>query len=444
MLLVTSALYLISERSDGITSLSISVFLIVCAQPYSVFDISLWLSAFATLGLIFLSTISRHPISKPSALRRILLVLRDSVLASVFAISASFIFSILSFDSFSTLAVPATLLFAPLTDLLIYLGIIGLAIGGVFPMNSLLIRLTETIKLIADVMAEPDFALVSFDFFILKVLGILLAVLFLALVVLVDKKDAKKTVLLIVVVFLALNLSAILCSTAVHRDDGVILTPSEKVDVMLIRSEGESALIASGSGKFTSHFAANSAKEQKMLSVDSLILSSYHMYTVELITDTVTDIRVKTVYLPSPETTDEYVMAEIIAQKLSGISTDLRFYSYEDAVHIGDIAYISVSRMQVEAKKSDDCFVLATDGHLLAYVSTDITDSYIADVTAVIHGCDTLIIGSRQGQITVLPKKASRVHLGYGATPSDKMIEYLDKKGASVSFTDAPTEFNFD
>lgn len=444
MLLITSTLYLISERSDGVTSLTISVFLIVCAQPYSIYDVSLWLSALATLGLIFLSTISRRNESTLSLPRRILHVFRDAILASVFAISASIIVSMLTFDSFSTLSVPATIIFAPLTNVLMYLGLFGLIFGGIIPMNAVLILSTDFIKLLAEVFARPDFALVSFDFTALRVIAILLAVCFFALIVFADRKSAKRIVIVITSIFVLLNVSAIICSTAVKHDDGVVYSSGEYVDVLLVRSDGESALIASGSGKYVSRTAANTAKDAGVLSVDLLILPSYHTYSVELVEDTVSTILVDTVYLPKPETTDEYVMAQIVASKLSGMSADLRFYTYREAVHIGDTAYMSISRMQLASKRSDDCFVLATDGHLFAYVSTDIVNNYLPDVTAVINGCDTLVIGSCCGTVTIMPKNAERVHLGYGSEPSESTKEYLNEKGASVSNTDAPVKFDFD
>ena len=51
MLILSSLLFLLSSAGDSITNLFISITLIIIVQPYSIFDISLWLSAFATVGI---------------------------------------------------------------------------------------------------------------------------------------------------------------------------------------------------------------------------------------------------------------------------------------------------------------------------------------------------------------------------------------------------------
>ena len=98
MLIVTSLLFLLSRKGDTITSLIISVCIILLFQPYSAFDISLWLSAFATLGLVFLSfAFSAFEKKKRPVVIRILLWLLVASLATVFAVSASYLFCLFNF-----------------------------------------------------------------------------------------------------------------------------------------------------------------------------------------------------------------------------------------------------------------------------------------------------------------------------------------------------------
>ena len=57
MLIISAVLFLVCGSKDSVTNLFISVFIIVFIQPYAVFDLSLWLSVFATLGIIVFATI---------------------------------------------------------------------------------------------------------------------------------------------------------------------------------------------------------------------------------------------------------------------------------------------------------------------------------------------------------------------------------------------------
>ena len=57
MLLFTSVLFVLRRPRDHFTNLTASVFLIVLFTPYSCFDLSLWLSAFATIGILVFSHI---------------------------------------------------------------------------------------------------------------------------------------------------------------------------------------------------------------------------------------------------------------------------------------------------------------------------------------------------------------------------------------------------
>ena len=55
LLIINATLFLIAKTKDSFTSLCIAVLILVLIEPYAVFDLSLWLSAFATLGIVSFS-----------------------------------------------------------------------------------------------------------------------------------------------------------------------------------------------------------------------------------------------------------------------------------------------------------------------------------------------------------------------------------------------------
>jgi len=76
MLIISAVLFLLGNTKDSMTSLFVSVSLICIFQPYAIFDLSLWLSAFATLGIVVMSEYQSEKYEKPSFLRWIFTIVR--------------------------------------------------------------------------------------------------------------------------------------------------------------------------------------------------------------------------------------------------------------------------------------------------------------------------------------------------------------------------------
>ena len=117
MLIIATTLFIFVGSRDALTSLSIAVFLIVVFSPNSIYDISLWLSAFATLGLIVFSEYEQGKRDRRARFVRddrpkyvkiifgILNWFKASILSSVFAICATMIITILDFNETSILSI---------------------------------------------------------------------------------------------------------------------------------------------------------------------------------------------------------------------------------------------------------------------------------------------------------------------------------------------------
>lgn len=131
MLICSSLLYLLSRTKDSMTSLFIAVSLIVIVTPYSIFDMSLWLSAFATLGIIVFSELQNGRVMIHPLINWFI----SSILSTFFALGATFIFTALKFNGISMLAPLTTLVFSLLIEIFIYVGIAMLAFGWFVPIK---------------------------------------------------------------------------------------------------------------------------------------------------------------------------------------------------------------------------------------------------------------------------------------------------------------------
>jgi ComEC/Rec2-related protein len=135
MLIITSTLFLISERSDSITSLFISAFLIILVTPYAVYDVSLCLSVLATFGIIpFVEkNINKSSSGFKGKIKEMLKTLLVSMILSVFAIGTTLIITTFQFNTLSLAGIIATLIFSVIPDPFLYLGVLTAIFGNFGP-----------------------------------------------------------------------------------------------------------------------------------------------------------------------------------------------------------------------------------------------------------------------------------------------------------------------
>ena len=441
MMLINSALFLLSERSDGVTSLSVSVFLILLFQPYAAFDISLWLSALATLGLIFLGTVfPTNPSDRP--VKRLIRGALSALLASVFAISTSIIVSLFAFDSFSVLSVPATFLITPLVELLIYLGLFGLAFGGAVPVGKALTDITELIKRITKWMSDSDYALISYEYIPVVILSICLALSVFGFIVFADRKTAKPILLTVCGIFIALNVTGIICSAVTRNDDAIIFSPNGDSNTLVIRSEGEIALIQSRSSPFYAMRPDYVCREMKLTAIDKYIVAGYSAKTEYDLTALLSNIRTTELYLPSPKTEAEADIIRGIYQIAVSGDTKIILYNEMDAIDVGEAGYFQIYASASDITPRLQAFVLAVNGKIVTYVSPDAASNPNSEIKAAIDIADTLIIGGRRypysEPIFLIPESADEVIIGSEYYDTYEMELELKEKGVSVTVTDTP------
>ena len=191
MLIITGILYLLSYSSDSITSLFIAVAIILIFTPHAALDLSLWLSAFATLGVIVFSEYRKTLVNSEenqSFTKRFYTALRDGIVVSVFAFSATFAISVFNFKTFSIISIFSTLIFALLVEVLIYLGLLALAVGWFVNLNAPLIFISDFIKILAECLSDIKFAYVSADSLAATILLYAFSALFFIFLVIETKK----------------------------------------------------------------------------------------------------------------------------------------------------------------------------------------------------------------------------------------------------------------
>ena len=177
MLILASTLFILGYSKDSLTSLSVAAFIICLFNPHAIFDISFRLSALSTLGIIALAEYSF--IVKPMLkLPRMIKYVFMSILASIFAISATIFISTDSFGGFSIFAPVATLIFSIIVEIIMYLGCIMILLGWLLPIGKLLSLLCCVVSYMAEYFSSLEFVYTSSNFKIASIAIIIYSVLF--------------------------------------------------------------------------------------------------------------------------------------------------------------------------------------------------------------------------------------------------------------------------
>ena len=416
--------------------------MIIAFQPYAIFDIALWLSALATLGLLLLSSLLNKRGKKGKLPKRILKGITSASLASIFAISASIVISLLFFDGFSVLALPTTLALSVLTEILIYLSLFTLAFGYILPAGGLLLFMTNLTFNVAEWFSKFDYALIPFDFILTKTISVILAVVFFTFLLFVGKKHRKIAIITITAIFTILNLTGICQSAVVKNNDTIIYTPGESCNVLTVRSNNEYTVIASGGGRNDTFKIIDAAAFDKITKIDRLIIPSYTYYSIDIVSDSVSELLIDIVVLPEPQTTEECDYALYIAQLLSEFDTKLIFINDDEGLEIGEYTFTLHSHSQPGGSVLLNSYSLTGNDTTLFYLSRGCLTNGSNPNIDMLDRSDTIIVGSDKysnvKQIDFSPKSVKTVIFGGKFNLSTETDNYLKEKGASVIYTDTP------
>ena len=446
MLIISGLLFLLSTKADAITSLFISVFIIVAVDPTSVFDLSLWLSAFATLGVIAFAEMTQNcdkPSGKPA---KVLTALKNACLVSVFAFCATFAFTALRFDSFSVISVFTTLIFSFVIQFFIYAGLLVLIIGRLIPIGKLIVVFSDGIIWLAETVSSWKFIYVSMDFFVVKLLIVLLTIFFFAFLVF-DVKNKKHAILTLTTLLLSVFITAEIGTLIVQRSDDAVYTASPSGDTVLLKSDGDVTVIYSG--RAVSRGARDILGciiDTKLTYVDTFVFTSYSHSTIEFTKVIIDGIKVEKILLPTPTTEEELGQAEGLSYLLADYGTYLEFYKPRRYIDIGEYQYCLFDKDDYTYGKSPkNVFEIVIGDTSLVYVSACEYQALSPSGKAILQNAENLIIGTATDRSLDdfnmhLPKINCIYYSTEGAIDASAE-DYYNKKGASTRLVKTPLSF---
>ncbi len=444
MLLIYTLLFLTSYTKDSVTSLAISVAVIIAFSPTSAFDISLWLSASATLGVILFAEMFDNIKKDDKIIIKIGKVILQSILCSVFAIAMSSVFTLLYFDQTSVFSVFATIIFSFLCEVLIHISILVIIFGSFIPLfGQLAILVSDITHALAELFSNIPWAAASTDFVIVRVLTILLIATIVVFLLLDLKKYKKFFYIALSSLLLLLYISCTILGN--KAKSGEQFTYSCESDSMIIRSEGEITVICASYG--SEYDVIDRLYEDRIVYVNKLIYPVYFSSMYANAESLISTYKTDSLYLPNPTNYEERALAEQMANLLSSYGTSLSFYYQDEVIDIGNIKYISFYRTAFQYEKTQLFAYTLKDGDI--YHSFFSKGAFKGDTTAkraLILKSQSIIIGSKgvySTYIDTLAPSATRIIVGHPYKMNDEVKMYYEEKGASIYYTDAPVTIKF-
>ena len=163
MFLFSALPFFLREERDGISSLAAAVAVICLCEPYATRDLSLWLSALATLGiLLFFDGRRRQAESAHAPLSRLLDFILLSLSVTLSATLATLPLTLCAFGKLPLLSLPANLILSPLVQLALYLSLLVTALGNVPVITWITTRLCNLIFTFSRFLADVPNTVLSF------------------------------------------------------------------------------------------------------------------------------------------------------------------------------------------------------------------------------------------------------------------------------------------
>ena len=398
MLAVACGLFLLSSTRDSVTALCVAIFTICIIEPYAIYDIGLWLSVFATLGVIEAGAIvgrdnvmmrSRGDLKKKLAFAAI-----ASLIATLLATGATLFISVNTFASISPMTYITTPLFSLLAEIFIYLGLFMLAFGVILPFGVLMRPLYALIDGLADRFSRHRLACSSTAFSAVKVAAIILSIMLICFVIL-NIKHKRIALCAIALGMMTVFVTAGVLTANARNAESIIYRTDDSTESFIIRSEGEVCAVDISTGSVLSHYdMLDAVQEVGLVELDSAIFTRYSSNLPEKVAGTLDTVWTKVVYIPRPENDKERHLAQSVEDIAAEFDTEVIYYNEAGKITVGEVTLAQKHRVPYGDDTATTIIEIASPDGVIAYIGSGTLN---ADAKAIadelITEADTLILG---------------------------------------------------
>ena len=376
--------WLIRSDNDAVTSLFFALFFLLAISPASVYDIGLWMSVLAVLGIliaqIYIQMI-RESLKRTSAKRKWIGYIMRAISAILVSLAAQ-IFVLLPmwlvFDELSLVALPCGLLLSPFVTLVLFLTPFALLLSWIPPVSLLIGKLLYLICRIALAIASYFSSLegitVSFEHRFFSFFVPLSAFVIALLLVLKFKRKWQIPAAMGAII---LSLAIFLCFLRLPPTDRIyidILRHGES-ELLLFSADEQSAVCDMTNGSRAAlDLIGDNMPHRCSTEISSYVLTHYHSSHTSGLSRLFSSMTVHSLCLPRPQTSEESSVFTVLLSLAEQHSIPVWVYDRGSPLDLG-ILSLNVS----------NATYLDRSVHPLFYVSAEVFDRNLLYISESAH-----------------------------------------------------------
>ena len=382
----------IGEQNDSLTSLFIAIFGILIFRPTAVYDVGMWMSFLATLGILVTAPAVPKIQCKrcPRLLNKLFGFLISLVCITVSATFFTLPVTYIAFGGLSLLSPLANLIFVPLTQIILYLLIMLMVLGGIpllaEPIGAASQALISFACDTAERLSDIKGIYISLRYpFVFWMIVLLIAGVLTVLMIRKAKPVYIFAVFALCVVFYGVGY---LGYTKMEENNSyVYLETDGKSDAVGIVSRGETVLVDISTGGYSVlSSAADRMEDFCACEIDVLILTHYHSYHPNTLRKLMDRVKIHRIYLPEPLSEEDILFYQTISEEF-GKRTEITVYPADGTQHL-QVGNVSLSLPENEYIKRSAhpivCFSAEIGEKGFSYLGESATETdfsdYISDV----------------------------------------------------------------
>ena len=424
--------FLVAEDNDPLTTLFVAVTAILAIFPYSVYELGLWMSFLATLGLLTVYPVIESKIPKFKNVKGIkgyaLRFGRSSLMVAAMTVTSSMFLLPISFAVFgelSIVSVPTNILLSPLNALYLILIVVVLIIGGIPVLGDVLAVVINFISRITvgitGFFSELDGATVSLRYPFAKYL--IVGFTMVMCVMLVIRLKHKW---LVAIPPVSLCVAFTVSIFVFYGTQGAIVKyyGAKTSEIFTVCEDGDACIVdLSGGGYSMLSDAIRDVTESGATNIQSLVftdITSRHISTMEYL---FRSTLIERVFIPLPDDArdTEYSIKLVELAEECGVSAQL--YSGGDIIELCGNSRVLMDIAQNGNQKAVSLF-FSGGNTLLGYTDVFMFGTNMEAATNCrLSACNTVIIGNNG-----LPDR----RYAYTVSPYAKVI-YSSKELAMLS-----------
>lgn len=404
MLWIMYIIFIFSEEADSPTSLLLAVTVILTVSPHAVYEVGMWMSFLATLGLVTVYPIFEKVLPRSRRKHRlvrklfgipraVLLTVAMTVTANLFLLPIQWKL----FGEISLASIPANIILSPLTTLYIIASVIALITGDIPFVGAVLTKFVNAVSnlllWILEKMAYWKLATVSLKY---GFCGMAVIIFTAAMLVFLAVKLPRKWLLAVPGTLFA----AVLCvgvllfelfspSTVTYRLDGT--------HELISLSVGKSLCIVDVSDGTSRGYAEmlDNAGKQGAVDVDMIVFTNITQKHISSMRYFMRSNVVREIYIPMPNTdgkTEKELAADLIKLACE-CNVEVFFYDSGDKIKFENTV-IAVNIFEIGGARGTALFV-GGEEKIFGYADMcALSGEELGEIKQYIYASDVLIIGN--------------------------------------------------